>query len=136
MTRWRFLDRAIVLAIHEEALAAHGGAVGVIGEPALEAAILRPREVAKAEPRADAARLAAACAMGFLRSHPFVNGKKRVALIAMELFLADNGYELMANDVDCVIQIDLLASREIDDAGLAEWLRANIVPRGQSTSTS
>jgi len=136
MTRWRFLDEDIVLAIHEEVLAAHGGAVGIIGAPALAAAIERPRQVARAEPGADAARLAAACALGFLRSHPFVNGKKRVALVAMELFLADNGHALMANDVDCVIQIHLLASREIDDAALADWLRANIAPRGHSTSTS
>jgi len=136
MRRWRFLDRDIVLAIHEEVLATHGGAVGIVGEPALVAAIERPRAIARDDRQADATRIAAAYAMGMLRSHPFVNGKKRVAFMAMELFLVDNGYELMADDVDCAIQIGLLASREIDDVGLAEWLRAHIAPRRQSTSRS
>ena len=129
MSRWRFLDRAIVLAIHEEVLAAHGGAVGIIAEPALVAAIEHPRDVAKAHPRSDAAHLAAACALGVLRAHPFVDGKKRVALVAMELFLADNDYELTARDEDCVIRIDQAASREIDEDMLTKWLRENIAPR-------
>lgn len=129
MSRWRFLDRAIVLAIHEEVLAAHGGAVGIIAEPALAAAIAHPHDVAKAHPRSDAAHLAAACAFGVIRAHPFVDGKKRVALVVMELFLADNGYELTARDEDCVIRIDQAASREIDEDMLTKWVRENIAPR-------
>lgn len=128
MTRWRFLDRDLVLAIHEEVLAAHGGSVGVLGEAALAAAILRPRDIARAEPKCDAARLAAACACGMIRSHPFISGKKRVALIAMELFLAENGFELTARDEDCFIVIEQLANREIDEEGLGAWLRANMSP--------
>ncbi|WBK00804.1 type II toxin-antitoxin system death-on-curing family toxin [Methylocystis parvus] len=126
---WRFLDRDIALAIHEEVLAAHGGAVGLISEAALANAILRPRDVARAEPRADAARLAAACAAGFIKSHPFVQGKKRVALVAMELFLADNGYELTARDEDCFILISQFANREIDEEALAAWARVNMRSR-------
>ncbi|WP_457796630.1 type II toxin-antitoxin system death-on-curing family toxin [Methylocystis sp. S23] len=120
---WRFLDRDIALAIHEEVLAAHGGAVGLISEAALANAILRPRDVARMEPRSDAARLAAACAAGFIRSHPFVEGKKRVALVALETFLADNGYELTARDEDCFILVSQFANREIDEEALAEWIR-------------
>lgn len=126
MTRWRFLDRDIVLAIHEELLAAHRGAIGLISEPALTTALSRPKEIARAAPSSDAARLAAACAYGFVRSHPFVDGKKGVALTAMELFLADNGYELTARDEDCFIIMEQLSNREIDEEGLAVWVRANI----------
>jgi death on curing protein len=131
MTGWRFLDRNIALAIHEEVLAAHGGAVGVISESALTNAILRPRDLAREEPGVDAARLAAACAAGFIRSHPFVDGKKRVALVAMELFLADNGHELTASDEECFILISQFANREIDEETLADWVRGNTAPRGR-----
>jgi death-on-curing protein len=126
--RWRFLDRDVALAVHEEVLALHGGKVGIVSEAALAAAILHPRDVARLEPKADAARLAAACASGFIRSHPFVYGKKRVGLVAMEFFLAENGYELTARDEDCFILISQFATREIDEEGLASWLRTNIKP--------
>ena len=126
MTRWRFLDRDLILALHEEVLAAHGGAIGIISESALMTAILHPRDVARAEPGSDVARLAAACACGFIRSHPFVDGKKGLALVAMELFLAENGHELTARDEDCFIAIEQTATREIDEEGLAAWVRANI----------
>jgi death on curing protein len=129
---WRFLDRNIILAIHEEVLAAHGGKVGVISEPALVAALAQPREAARVEPKSDAARIAAACAQGVIRSHPFVNGKKRVAFVAMELFLLENGYELRARDEDCFIVMSQFANREIDEEGLAAWLRANVVAARQT----
>jgi death on curing protein len=119
---WRFLDRNIALALHEAVLADHGGAVGLISEAALENAIARPRELYRKEPGCAAAPLAAACAAGFIRSHPFVNGKKRVALVAMELFLIDNGYELNASDEECFVLISQFANREIDEAALAEWV--------------
>lgn len=140
MNNWRFLDRNIALAIHEEQLAAHGGTVGMRDDNALVAALERAPEIAAQEPAQertrDAARLAAAYAFGVTRNHPFVNGKKRVALVIMELFLADNGYELHAPDEDCVMMISRLAARDLDEAGLAEWLYANVIARGHSTSTS
>lgn len=128
-TGWRFLDRAIALAIHEEALAAHGGAVGLISEAALTDALRRPIDAARKD-GADAARVGAACAAGFIRSHPFVQGKKRVALVALELFLVDNGYELAASDEDCFIALAQFASREIDEDALAAWVRAHVAPAG------
>lgn len=126
--RWRFLDRKIALAIHEQVLAAHGGAVGLVSEAALETALRRPRDVARATPDCDAARLAAACAAGYIRSHPFVHGKKRVALVALELFLLDNGFELSAADEDYFVVMAQFANREIDEEALAGWVRAHVSP--------
>ncbi|PPD40918.1 MAG: type II toxin-antitoxin system death-on-curing family toxin [Methylocystis sp.] len=126
---WRFLDRDLALVIHEEILAAHGGRVGIVSEAALASAILHPRDVQREEPRSDVGRLAAACASGFIRSHPFVHGKKRVGLLAMEFFLTENGYDLTARDEDCFILIEQFANREIDEEALAAWVRGNIQPR-------
>lgn len=131
MSGWRFLDRNIALAIHEEVLAAHGGAVGVISEAALANAIMRPQDTAWKEAGCDAARLAAANAAGFIRCHPFVDGKKRVALVAMELFLVDNGYELTASDEECFVVMSQFANREIDEMTLAAWIRENCHARSR-----
>lgn len=128
MSGWRFLDRNIALAIHEHVLAAHGGAVGVISEAALQAALRRPVELARGTPQCDAARLAAATAAGFIRSHPFVQGKKRVALVALELFLVDNGYELAASDEEFFIVMAQFGNREIEEETLAAWVRAHLPP--------
>lgn len=128
MSGWRFLDRTIALAVHEHVLAAHGGSVGVISEAALEAALRRPVDVARATPRCDAACLAAATAAGFIRSHPFLQGKKRVALVALELFLADNGYELTTSDEEFFIVMAQFANREIEEETLAAWVRAHLAP--------
>lgn len=128
MTRWRFLDRDLALVIHEEALAAHGGAVGLMSEAALEQALMRPYDLARAEPQADAARLAAATAAGFIRAHPFVHGKRRVALVAMELFLIENGWTLSASDEECFVLIAQFANREIDEETLADCLRTYVTP--------
>lgn len=129
MSGWRFLDREIALAIHEHVLAAHGGSVGVISEEALEGALRRPVELARAAHRCDAARLAAATAAGFIRSHPFMQGKKRVALVALELFLADNGYELAASDEEFFVVMAQFAGREIEEEVLAGWVRDHLVSR-------
>lgn len=128
MTRWRFLDRDLALVIHEEALAAHGGAVGLMSEAALEQALMRPYDLARAEPQADAARLAAATAAGFIRAHPFVHGKRRVALVAMEWFLIENGWTLSASDEECFVLIAQFANREIDEETLADCLRTYVTP--------
>jgi death on curing protein len=126
VTGWRFLDRNIALSIHEAVLAAHGGAVGLVSEASLAKALARPRDLARDAPGSDAARLAAACAAGFIRSHPFIDGKKRVGLVAMELFLVDNGYELNVADEELFIWISRFANREIDEEALAGWIRGNL----------
>jgi death-on-curing protein len=77
----------------------------------------------------DAAALAAAYGFGLARNHPFVDGNKRTAFVAVELFLLLNGHELVANDVDCVLTMLKVAAGELPEADFAEWLRANSVER-------
>ena len=49
--------------------------------------------------------------------------------VALELFLALNGFELVANDVECVTTMLAVAAGEIDEAALAKWIRENLVKR-------
>ncbi len=119
---WVWLDPAVVLAVHEEQLSEHGGGAGVRDAGLLESALARPRNVAAyGEP--DVATLAAAYGFGLARNHPFVDGNKRTAFVAVELFLALNGWTLAAGDADCVLAMLRLAAGELEEADFAAWLR-------------
>ncbi len=122
---WSWIDPAVVLAVHEEQLAEHGGAAGVRDVGLLESALARPRNLAHyGEP--DVCELAAAYAFGLARNHPFIDGNKRSAFVATVLFLMLNGWRLTASDADCVLVMLNLAAGELDEAPFADWLRSRV----------
>lgn len=121
---WIWLDAAVMHVAHEEQLAEHGGGSGVRDENLLASALARPQQLAHCgEP--DVADLAAAYAFGIARNDPFIDGNKRTALVACELFLLLNGVEPTATDADCVLTMLALAAGHIDDAALADRIRAH-----------
>ncbi len=126
-TPWVWIDAAVLRAAHDEQLAEHGGGAGTRDEGLLESALARARNLA-AYGDPDVAQLAAAYGFGVARNHPFVDGNKRTALVAIELFLLLNGWELHASDADCVMQILALAAGELDEDSLAAWVRAHAAP--------
>jgi death-on-curing protein len=125
MTNYRWLDREIILAIHEEQLAQHGGGVGIRDEGLIESALGRPQNIAAYNPDADLCDLAAAYAYGIAKNHPFIDGNKRTAYVAMELFLIEHGMLLTAEDGDAVVTFLGLAAGEITEEQLAAWIRSN-----------
>lgn len=127
MKGWIWLDSKVLLAAHDEQLAEHGGASGIRDQGLFESALARPRNLA-AYGRPDAAALAAAYAFGLTKNHPFSDGNKRIALVAPEAFLLLNGFELKADDAQCVLVILSLASGAIGEDELADWIRRNAGP--------
>lgn len=119
---WVWIDPAVLLAVHDEQLAEHGGATGTRDIGLFESAVARPRQLAHYG-TPDLAELAAAYGFGIARNHPFVDGNKRTAYVAVELFLALNGVELLADDAECVTTILAVAAGQMDEAALALWLR-------------
>ena len=124
--RWVWIEASVVLAVHDEQLAEHGGASGVRDAGLLESALARPLHLATyGEP--DVADLAAAYGFGLARNHPFIDGNKRTAFVAVELFLALNGWSLTADDANCVLTMLALAAGELSEAGFATWVRKHSV---------
>jgi death on curing protein len=122
-----WLLREVILAVHEEQLAEHGGLAGIRDAGMLDFALARPEQLFAYGAKPDIAQLAAAYGFGIARNHPFAGGNKRTAFVAIELFLALNGYDFNASDEDCVLTILALAAGEMEEAQLAAWVRANAV---------
>ncbi len=128
MSRWIWIDRAVILAVHDAQLAEHGGGVGVRDAALLESALAKPLNLAAyGEP--DAAALAAAYGYGISRNHAFIDGNKRTGFVAAELFLRLNGFRLTATDADCVLTMLAVAAGDVTEDAFAAWLRAHAVPK-------
>lgn len=124
MTEPVWIDLEVVLAIHDEQLAEHGGQVGVRDRGLLESAMARPQnQFAYGEHVLP--RLAASYAFGISRNHPFLDGNKRTSLVVAELFLELNGLDLTARDADCVTTFLALAAGDLTEEELAEWIAAH-----------
>lgn len=125
MTEPIWLDQRSVLALHAELLREYGGLGGVRDEGLLESALARPQnQAAYGDPTL--AEMAAAYAFGIARNHPFIDGNKRTALAAADVFLQLNGYEIVVEEVEAVAVIRDLAAGEIGEEELAAWITANL----------
>ena len=122
-----WLGDELVRAVHARQLEEHGGSDGVRDAALLESALARPQNVlAYGGADVDMVALAAAYAFGIARNHPFVDGNKRTAAVACELFLELNGLVLVAEDRELYPVFLGLAAGELAEDELAEWLRANV----------
>lgn len=89
----------------------------------LESALMRPRNRWAYDPSSDLAALAAAYGYGLATNHPYVDGNKRVAFLAMYVFLELNGWELDAKETEVVTTMRSVAAGEMGEDELAGWLR-------------
>ncbi|BBO03199.1 MULTISPECIES: type II toxin-antitoxin system death-on-curing family toxin [Bradyrhizobium] len=119
-----WLTRRIIIAIHHEQLAIHGGASGLRDEGMLESALDRPRNK-RSYQSADLPELAAAYAFGIARNHPFVDGNKRTSLLALYTFLGVNGIDFVVPEAEAAAIILSLAAGEVSEENLTRWIRDN-----------
>ena len=125
---WRWVDRRALELLHDASLSEHGGASGLRDEGLLESALARPLNLA-AYGSPDAAELAASYGVGLAKNHPFVDGNKRAAFLAVGLFLALNGRRLVASQADATLTMLAVAAGQMDEAAFAGWLRQHTQPR-------
>ena len=122
-----YLSRDQLLAIHSAQLARFGGARGAPDIGALEAAVARPAMTFAGEDLyPDIAAKAAAVMHSIIMNHPFVDGNKRVGVMAAELFIELNDARLLAED-DELEELTLTVARgELDAERVAIWLRQRL----------
>ena len=132
MSQWRWISAQALMLLHDESLAEHGGAPGLRDAGLFESALARPINLeayASEADEPDVAALAAAYGAGLAQNHPFVDGNKRAAFLAVGLFLGINGYRLRTSQADATLTVIDLAAGHLDEAAFANWIRAHIVPR-------
>lgn len=129
MSEWRWLGEALILAIHDEQMAEHGGPAGIRDRALLQSALARPRHLA-AYAKPDACDLAAAYAYGIARNHAFVDGNKRTAFAAAAVFLYDHGHDIETDAAAAVQSMLDLSAGDMTESAFATWLRAQIVATG------
>jgi death on curing protein len=124
-----WLDIHDVCAMHGEIIAESGGTSGILNEGALESTLNKPINLYHYGDEVTLYKLAASYGYELVKNHCFVDGNKRVALIAVYAFLSVNGIELTASEVDTVsVFLDLAASRETQEDSmekLSHWLQNN-----------
>src|SRR3977135_36838 len=113
-----------VIAIHSRQLRKFGGAPGLRDDGLLRSALERPVNKWQYE-QADLAALAAAYAFGLAKNHAFVDGNKRIAFMAMIIFLRKNGVAFDPEPAQSTAIILALAAGEVSEESLTRWIRDN-----------
>jgi death-on-curing protein len=127
----RWIDRLVVEAVHFDLIRTFGGMPGLRDEPGLESALARPRQRFAYEPSSDLATLAAAYGYGLVRDHPFNDGNKRIGFVSMGVFLGLNGQEIDTPETEVVAVMLNLATGELTEERLADWIRPRLVNVGR-----
>jgi death-on-curing protein len=119
---WLTYEQAV--AIHSRQLRRFGGAPGLRDEGMLRSALERPVNKWRDE-QAPLEELAAAYAFGLAKNHAFVDGNKRIAFMAMMVFLHRNGVVFSPNPAEATTIILSLAAGEVSEQSLTRWIRDN-----------
>ena len=126
MIEW--VTTTVVLAIHDEQIAEHGGLDGIRDMNALESALARPQNLL-AYGKPDLADLAAAYAFGIANNHAFVDGNKRTSEVVTRTFLILNGSDLRATDAEKVQTWSDLGAGNLSEDAFADWLRQRLTKK-------
>ena len=121
MKQPEWLTTQMVVAIHSEQLAIFGGSAGLRDRALLESALGRPRNKWAYE-KSELATLAAAYGYGIARNHPFVDGNKRTALLAIYTFLGINRIDFIVPEAEAAAMILSVASGDVGEENLAQWI--------------
>lgn len=119
-----YLTAAEAVEIHRAMIDAHGGSHGIRDIGALESALFRPQSGYYEDIVAESCALMESLAV----NHPFIDGNKRVAFGAMEVFLLINGWRIEATQQQIYrLMMRLFDAGRFELAELDKWFRPRIV---------
>lgn len=121
-----FIPKKVILLLHEQLIDRYGGATGLRDENLLDSAIEQPKAIFDGDFLHESLyHMAAAYGFHLCMNHPFVDGNKRIALVAIDVFLQRNGYEIIASEEETYQIIIKLSAGQLTKPDLAEWLKVN-----------
>lgn len=123
----KVLSKRQILMLHSMLVAQSGGMDGLRDEGLLESAINTPLQTfGGQELYPTVLEKATRLGYGLFHNRPFVDGNKRIGTHAMLVFLDINNITLSYEDDDLIAAILRVASGDMDDSDLLEWLKAHI----------
>ncbi len=125
------MEKATILVFHENQIQNYGGSQGIRDDGLLESALAQPQQSFGGKYVHETIfEMAAAYGYNLCKNHPFIDGNKRIALVAMYTFLFVNGWIINADKKALYVIIISLASGKMDKKELAEFLEKNSKKRG------
>ena len=124
----RFLELDEVLEIHRDQIERYGGRLSDRDFALLRSAVAMPSAGAGEYLHVDLIEMAAAYLFHIVKNHPFVDGNKRVGVVAALVFLDLNGIDVRISEDHLFHIVISVAKGEASKSGVAEFLRARIHP--------
>jgi len=126
----KFLNKETILAFHKDQVKTYGGEEGIRGEGLLESALAQSKASFGGKyVHSSLFEMAATYGFHICNNHPFFDGNKRTALVAIYTFLYVNGYHLQADKKSLYAVMIDLANGKIDKEELAKFLKENTKER-------
>ena len=123
----KVLSKRQILMLHSMLMEQSGGMKGLRDEGLLDSAIHFPLQTfGGQELYPTILEKAARLGYGLIHNHPFVDGNKRIGSHAMLVFLDINNVVVSYEDEDLIAAILRVASGDMDDLGLLEWLKGHV----------
>ena len=119
---FKWLNKQIVLAIHNQQIVEHGGSPGLLNPGILESSLASPLNIYNYEENPSVFDLAAAYGFSMVKNHAFFDGNKRVAFMSMFVFLKINGLLLEAPEEEATLFMLNLAESKESQESLTQWL--------------
>ncbi|MGH9372838.1 MAG: type II toxin-antitoxin system death-on-curing family toxin [Vicinamibacterales bacterium] len=125
----RYLSLGEIVDLHQALIDQSGGATGIRDLGSLESALAQPRATfGGTDLHPAVVDKAAALAFSLALNHPFVDGNKRIAHAAMEVFLLLNGLERLGTVDDQERLMLDLAAGHLTREQLTAWLHQHVEP--------
>lgn len=122
-----FIPKYVLLYFHEQLIGLYGGTLGIRDEGMLDSALEQPKAMFGGSfVHTSITKMAAAYGFHLCNNHPFVDGNKRIAFVAMDTFLQKNGFEISATEKEVYKIMIKLASGKLTKEELTIWLENNI----------
>jgi death-on-curing protein len=118
-----FLTEETILSFHEDQIETYGGSKGIRDQGLLESALAQPQARFDGQHLHEGLfHMAAAYGFHICKNHPFFDGNKRTALVAIYTFLFVNGYQLKADKKSLFAVMIDLANSKINKETLTRYL--------------
>ena len=126
MNNIEFIPKDIILFFHEQLVKIYGGSSGIRDENLLDSALEQPKATYQGEYLHDSLlKMAAAYGYHLCNNHPFIDGNKRIAFVAMDTFLQKNNLEITASEKETYKMMIQVASGKLSKEELTLWLENN-----------